>query len=114
MGSDLMPAIPKEESTMNWEQWFCPNQACAGGGSGCSQRAPTTPDIWAVAAHLDDRPFTVAAMVPICPRCGTTLRTTIQLEVRLDRHFGAEVEPVVVFEHRLGVTNQVHTAVTQV
>ena len=100
MDFDSMPAVPKEESTMNWEQWFCPNQTCAG-GAWMVQRAPTTPDLWAVAAHVDDRPFTVAAMVPICPRCGTTLLTTIQLEGRLDRHFGAEVEPAVVLERTL-------------
>jgi hypothetical protein len=30
-------------------------------------------DIWWVAAHADDRPFTVVATDPLCPRCGTTL-----------------------------------------
>jgi len=78
---------------MNWEQWFCPNQACAG-GVWMVQRDPTICDVWEVAAHVDDRPCTVAATVPICPRCGTTLLPMVKLEGRLDRHVGAEVGPV--------------------
>jgi hypothetical protein len=81
---------------MNWEQWYCPNQACAG-GAWMVQRDPTRCDAWEVAAHVDDRPFTVAAMVPICSRCGTTLLTIVKLEGRLDRHVGAEVGPVFDF-----------------
>ena len=78
---------------MNWEQWYCPNQACAG-GAWMVQRDPTRCDAWEVVAHVDDCHFTVAAMVPICPRCGTTLLTIVKLEGRLDRHAGAEVGPV--------------------
>jgi hypothetical protein len=85
---------------MNWEQWFCPTQACAG-GAWMVQRASTTYDVWAVAAHVDDHPFTVAATVPICPRCGTTLLTMVKLEGRVDRHVGAEVESVFDFARSL-------------
>jgi hypothetical protein len=83
---------------MKWEQWFCPSQACAGRAW---MVAPTARDVWAIAAHVDDRPFTVAAMVPICPRCGTTLLTMVKLEGRLDRHVGAEVGPVFDFARSL-------------
>ena len=54
-----------------------------------------------MAAHEDERPFTIAATDPICPRCGTTLLTLVELEGRLDRQLGAEVEPVFDFVRSL-------------
>jgi hypothetical protein len=85
---------------MNWEQWFCPNQACAG-GAWMVQRDPTRRDVWEVAAHVDERPFMVAAIDPVCPCCGTTLLTMVKLEGRLDRHVGAEMGPVFDVAHSL-------------
>jgi hypothetical protein len=35
---------------MNWESWFCSNQACTG-GAWMVQRDPATSDVWWVAAH---------------------------------------------------------------
>ncbi len=61
------------------------------------QRDPTTRDVWWVAAQVDDRPFTIAATDPVCPRCGTTLLTLVELEGEFNRHFGAEVGPVFDF-----------------
>jgi hypothetical protein len=57
---------------MNWEQRFCSNQAC-GDWAWMVLRDPTLREVWWVAAHSDDRPFTIAAPDPICPHCGTTL-----------------------------------------
>ena len=51
-------------------------------------------EVWWVAAHGDERPFTIAATDPICPRCGTTLLTLLELEGSPDRQLGAEVGPV--------------------
>jgi hypothetical protein len=75
---------------MNWEQWVCPNPSCTD-RSWMVQREPANCELWWVAAHLDDRPFMIAATAPICPRCGTTLCTLVELEGTLDRHLGAEV-----------------------
>jgi hypothetical protein len=42
-------------------------------------------EIWRVAAHVDDRPFTVAATEPLCPRCGTRLCLPAELTHRNDK-----------------------------
>ena len=83
-------AADAEESTMNWEQRFCPSQFCTPEGW-MVQRDPATREVWWVAAHVGDRPFTIAATDPVCPRCGTTLRTRVELEGRLDQQVGAIV-----------------------
>jgi len=57
---------------MNWEQWFCANEGCSA-DAWMVRRDSAASEIWRVAAHVDDRPFTVAASEPLCPRCGTTL-----------------------------------------
>jgi hypothetical protein len=85
---------------MNWEQWFCPNPSCTD-GAWMVQRDPTICEVWWVAAHVDERPFTIAATAPVCPRCGTTLRTLVELEGTLDRHLGAEVGAVFDFVRSL-------------
>jgi hypothetical protein len=78
---------------MNWEQWFCPNQTCVA-GTWMVQRDPAICDVWEVAAHVADRPFTLAATVPTCPRCGTTLLAMVELEGELAEPFGAAMAPV--------------------
>jgi len=54
-----------------------------------------------VAAHADERPFTIAATDPICPRCGVTLLTLVELEGSFDRELGTEVGPVFDFMRSL-------------
>jgi hypothetical protein len=88
------------DEQMNWEQWLCPNRACAG-GTWMVQCVPTTCDLWEVAADVDDRPFTMAATVPACPRCGTTLLTMVKFEGQLDRQVGTEVGLVFDFARSL-------------
>ena len=68
---------------MNWEQWFCANQACTA-EAWMVRRDSAVSDIWWVATHVDDRPFTVAATEPLCPRCGTTLGRQAELAHRND------------------------------
>ena len=68
---------------MNWEQWFCTNPACTA-EAWMVRRDPTVRDIWWVAAHVDHRPFTVAATEPLCSRCGTALCLPTRLEQRID------------------------------
>ena len=81
---------------MNWERWHCPNQACAV-GEWMVQRDPATPDIWWVAAHEHDCPFSVAASDPVCPRCGLTLVGMVELESRLAAP--VSVETGLVFDY---------------
>lgn len=64
---------------MNWDRWYCPNQACAV-REWMVQCHPATRDIWWVAEHEHDRPITVAASDPVCPRCGLTLVGMVELE----------------------------------
>ena len=85
---------------MNWEQRFCPNRFCTD-RAWVVRSIPTACDVWWVAAHEDEYPFTIAATVPVCPDCGTTLLTMVELEGALDRHQGAEVGPVFDFVRSL-------------
>lgn len=78
---------------MNWEQQFCPNPLCTD-EPWMVQRDSATCEVWSVAAQVDDRPFTIAAAVPICPRCGTALLTLIEVEGGHDWRLGAEVGAV--------------------
>jgi uncharacterized protein with PIN domain len=57
---------------MNWEQRLCTDRACTA-QVWMVRRDPAVNDCWWVAAHVDDRPFTVAATEAVCPRCGTPL-----------------------------------------
>jgi ribosomal protein S27AE len=68
---------------MNWAQWICTNQVC-GAEVWMVRRDPAVSDAWEVAAHVDDRPFLVAATEPICPRCGTTLCLPARLAHHVD------------------------------
>jgi hypothetical protein len=64
---------------MNWEPWSCTNDDCRA-ATWLAQRSAPQIDLWSVAADSDDRPFSVAAPAPICPRCGTTLEAAYTLE----------------------------------
>ena len=63
---------------MNWEPWSCTNSGCRA-ATWLAQRSAAQIDLWWVAADSDDRPFSVAAPAPICPRCGTTLEAAYTL-----------------------------------
>jgi hypothetical protein len=66
---------------MDWEQRFCPNQDCAI-DFWLAQQSGGHRDLW----HLIDRfgggAFTIAAVDPVCPRCGSTLCLTVELAQR--------------------------------
>jgi hypothetical protein len=64
---------------MNWEPWSCSNNDCRA-ATWLAQRSAMQLDLWWVAADSDDRPFSVAAPAPICPRCGTTLEAAYTFE----------------------------------
>ena len=85
---------------MNWEQRFCLNPFCID-AAWVVQRDPTTRDIWRVAAYIGDCPITLAARAPVCPRCGTTLLTEVELEGGLERHLGTEGGPIFDFVRSL-------------
>ena len=68
---------------MNWEQVICTNQACTA-KAWMVRRDLAASDLWEVAAHVDDCPFMVAALEPICPRCGTTLCLPARLAHHVD------------------------------
>jgi hypothetical protein len=85
---------------MNWEQRFCVNQACATQGW-IVHPHPTICDVWWVSAHLGEHPFTIAATVPVCRCCGTTLPTPLELGDRHVPHIGAEVGSVFDFVRSL-------------
>ena len=67
---------------MDWNQRFCPNQSC-NIDFWMVQQAADNHEGW----HVIDRfggAFLVAAIYPVCPRCGTTLCLTVELAHSMD------------------------------
>jgi len=62
---------------MEWEQWFCPERYCAT-EAWLVRQALGNHEIWSLECRLTGASFTVAASDPVCPRCGSTLCTTVE------------------------------------
>ena len=66
---------------MNWEQRFCSNQDCAV-DFWLAQQAAGHRDLWRLVDRFGGGSFTIAAVDPVCPRCGATLCLTVELAQR--------------------------------
>jgi hypothetical protein len=66
---------------MNWEQRFCPDPACAV-DFWLAQQAEGYRDLWRLVDRFGGGSFTIAAVDPVCPRCGTTLCLAVELTQR--------------------------------
>jgi len=64
---------------MEEQHRLCPAGWC-GSGAWLAQRAAPVPDVWHVTHVIDSGAWTIAAPDPLCPHCGTTLVTTLELE----------------------------------
>jgi hypothetical protein len=62
---------------MEWEQWFCPERSCATEAWLVRQERGHT-ELWSLMCRLTGASFTIAAVDPVCPRCGTTLCATVE------------------------------------
>ena len=58
---------------MEWEQRFCPNASCAS-DLWMVQPSSEIAELWQLVDSIAGGTFTVAAVEPVCPRCGTPLR----------------------------------------
>jgi hypothetical protein len=68
-----------QEYTIEAQHLVCPERWCAS-GAWQVQRAAQLSDVWQLTHATDGGAWTVAAAKPVCPRCGTTLVTTLDLE----------------------------------
>ena len=62
------------DTVRDWERRVCPNERCPFDRLVVKQW-PGRRDMWWVARHEVDAPWTEASTVPVCPLCGDTLRT---------------------------------------
>ena len=62
---------------MEWEQWFCPERSCAT-EAWLVRHELGNAELWFLKCRLTGASFTVAAVDPVCPRCGTTLCATVE------------------------------------
>ena len=62
---------------MKSEQWFCPNHCC-GTESWMVQQCANNLELWRITCRLTGASYVVAAVDPVCPRCGTTLCATVE------------------------------------
>jgi hypothetical protein len=63
---------------MDSEQWFCPDRYCTVEVWMVEQCAPGR-ELWLVTERFGGTTYAIAATDPVCPRCGTTLCTTVEL-----------------------------------
>jgi len=85
---------------MGWEQWFCPNQRC-GAESWMVKHSTAAPEIWQVACRFSGSSYTVAAVDPVCPRCGDTLCAAVELGQRRGAGGVLEAGPMLDFVRSL-------------
>ena len=62
---------------MEREQWYCPDRDCAT-EAWLVQQHPGANELWSLVCRLTGDAFLVAAVDPVCPRCGTTLCATVE------------------------------------
>jgi hypothetical protein len=68
-----------KEHMLEARRRVCLERWC-GSGAWLVQRDVRLPGIWQVTHATEGGAWIVAATDPVCPRCGTTLRTTLELE----------------------------------
>jgi ribosomal protein S27AE len=68
-----------QEDTMVAPRRVCPERRC-GSGAWLVQRDAWLQDVWHLTHATHGGAWIVAAAAPVCPRCGTHLLTTLQLE----------------------------------
>lgn len=85
---------------MDWEQLFCPNRHCSA-DAWMVRQGGSARDLWWVANEPDSSPYTVAATVPVCPRCGDTLLAMLELEGGLGGGAILEEGPMFAFVRTL-------------
>jgi hypothetical protein len=78
----LIPAsVDARRIDMDWEQRFCPNEGCSI-DFWLAQPSSDGRDLWRLVDRFGSGAFTIAAVDPVCPRCGTTLCLTVELTQR--------------------------------
>jgi hypothetical protein len=80
-------------TSMEWEHRICPDRRC--GGAWYILPELSCRDVWYVARTPQDHAWVVAAADAVCPRCGATLVTLLELEGGL---CGEVLEPGPVLE----------------
>lgn len=73
-----------------WEEWLCPNGFCTS-ETWMVRCDRAQHEVWWLAEHMEDSPFMMAATLPICPRCGTTLLIPNTHEARSDEQISVEM-----------------------
>lgn len=67
---ETMQEVEQDDVSAGWERWRCTAGSCAQELFRVLRRSPGI-DVWLIR----ERPgWVVAAALPVCPRCGTTLR----------------------------------------
>ena len=84
---------------MEWEQRFCPNQFCTV-DFWMVRQAADDHELWHVNDRFGGGAFTIAAVDPVCPRCGTTLCLTLAIAQQVGGHV-LEAGPVLEFVRSL-------------
>ena len=75
----MMNLASTQGQTMEAQRLVCQEHWC-GRGAWLVQRDAQLPNVWPVTHATEGGTWSVAATDPICPHCGTTLRTTLELE----------------------------------
>jgi hypothetical protein len=84
---------------MDWEQRFCPNPTCSV-DFWLVRHTADDHELWRLIDRFGGGGFTIAAVDPVCPRCGTTLCLTAALAQRVGGNV-LEAGPVLEFVRNL-------------
>ena len=71
--------VRTKEYTLEDQYRVCPERWC-GSGAWLVLRDARMQDLWQVTQPVDGGTCTVAATDPVCPRCGATLTTIMELD----------------------------------
>ena len=69
---------------MEIDQRFCLNKGCAS-RTWLVQAHEEIPELWVIAEGADGSSWCIAATEPVCPHCGSTLRTAAEIRATLEQ-----------------------------
>jgi hypothetical protein len=85
------------ESGDDWEYRFCPSEFCKV-EVWLVTRHDLKAELWRVTAGAGNRPWIVAAIGPVCPYCGESLLTAVELEEGIGQSTDEDQEEGPLFE----------------
>jgi len=89
--------LPQNTDVQNWSDGFCTTNWC-NAERWVVRRDARHPDLWLVAASIDDSGWQIAGVTPVCPLCGMDLSPHVEGVGEVP---GTADNPLAVYARRL-------------